>query len=126
MTTNITENLSVPGPKDIMLPHQLGQAVLVYFNPNRDAADMVNEVYEMVKKLAARTNDDALKKAAARSQLQIDAHCAREEEAKEEASIEKRKQALKEKMTTCHARDEAAIFAARKKAEANGNGGTRV
>ena len=58
---------------------------------------MVNEINEMVKKFAERANDDALKKAAARSQLQIDAQCAREEEAKEEASIEKRKQALKEK-----------------------------
>ena len=66
-----------------------GQAILVWFNPNRDAFDMVNEVNEMVKKFAERANDDALKKAVARSQLQIDAQCAREGKVKEEAVIEK-------------------------------------
>lgn len=50
---------------------------------------MVNEVKGMVKKFAERANDDALKKAAARSQLQIDAQRAREGKAKEEAVIEK-------------------------------------
>jgi len=62
---------------------------LVRFNPNRDASDMVNKINEMVKKFAERANDDALKKAVGRSQLQIDAQCAREGKAKEEAVIEK-------------------------------------
>ena len=50
---------------------------------------MINEVNEMVKKFAERANDDALKKAVARSQLQIDAQCAREGKAIEEAVIQK-------------------------------------
>ena len=118
VTTNIAENSSAPDPKDIRLLPQLGQAVLVGFNPNRDASDMVNEINEMVKKFAERANADALKKAAARSQQQIDAQRVREEKAKEEAVTEKRKQALKEKMAARRARDEAAILAARQKAEA--------
>ena len=59
---------------------------------------MVNEVNEVVEKFAERANDDALKKAIARSQLQIDAQCAREGKAKEEAVIEKCKQGLGEKI----------------------------
>ena len=54
MTTNIAVNSSAPDPKDIRLLPQLGQAVLVGFNPNRDASDMVNEINEMVKKFAER------------------------------------------------------------------------
>ena len=50
---------------------------------------MVNEVNGMFKKFAERANDDALKKAAARGQLQIDAQCEREGKTKEEAVIEK-------------------------------------
>ena len=50
---------------------------------------MVNKINEMVKKFAERANDDALKKAVGRSQLQIDAQCAREGKAKEEAVIKK-------------------------------------
>ena len=118
MTTNIAVNSSAPDPKDIRLLPQLGQAVLVGFNPNRDASDMVNEINEMVKKFAERAIADALKKAAALSQLQIDAQRAREEKAKEEAVTEKRKQALKEKMAARRARNEAAILAPRKKAKA--------
>lgn len=118
VTTNISKNPQSPDPRDLQLLPQIGQAVLVGFNPGRNKTEMVNEISDMVRKFAERANAEALRRAAERSQSMIDAQRAEEEQAKERKVTEQREKVMKEKMAKRRARDEAAILKAREKAQA--------
>ena len=72
----------------------------------------------MVKKFAERANADVLRRAVERSQSMIDAQRAEDEKAKEQTVIDRRKQAMKEKVDQRREREEAALLKAREKATA--------
>ena len=83
VTTSISHDPQSPNSRDVQLLPKLSQAILAGFNPARDESVMAGEISEMVGKFAERANADALRRAAERSQLMIDAQRAEGEQSKE-------------------------------------------